>query len=115
MASDYLIVFCTFPSAEEARCIVRELVESKLIACGNIFPNVESIYRWKGEVESASEVFAMLKTTDEAFDRLQIKFNSLHPYDVPELVAYPIGRGLPAYLEWIRQNVPGESVPKSRG
>jgi periplasmic divalent cation tolerance protein len=105
VASDLLIVFCTFPSAAEARRIVRELVESKLIACGNIFPSVESIYRWKGEVESAAEAFAILKTTDEAFDRLQALFKSRHPYDVPELVAFPVARGLPAYLEWIRESV----------
>ena len=105
MATDSLVVFCTFPGVEEARCIIRDLVELKLIACGNIFPVVESIYRWQGLIESASEAFAILKTTAAAFEHLKVEFKSRHPYEVPELIAFPIAHGLPSYLAWISENV----------
>jgi periplasmic divalent cation tolerance protein len=105
MANNALIVFCTFPTLEEARRVIRELVELNLIACGNILPGVESIYRWKGVVETSAEALAILKTTEEALDQLQVEFKSRHSYEVPELVAVPIAAGLPAYLNWIHENV----------
>jgi len=105
MAAESLVVFCTFPKVEEARHIVRDLIELRLIACGNIFPAVESIYRWQGSIEFASEVFAVLKTTAVAFERLKAELESRHPYEVPELVAFPIMHGLPSYIAWISENV----------
>jgi periplasmic divalent cation tolerance protein len=100
-----LIVFCTFPNAEQARRIILELVELRLIACGTIFPAVESIYRWQGAIHLEAEAFALLKTSTAAFDRLQSEYKSRHPYEVPELVACPITRALPEYLQWISENV----------
>ena len=114
MATDALIVFCTFPTMEEARRVIRELVELNLIACGNIFPGIESIYRWKGVVETSAEALAILKTTEESFDQLQVEFKSRHSYEVPELVAIPIAAGLPNYLKWIHENVQVEVHGRKR-
>jgi periplasmic divalent cation tolerance protein len=105
MEGEFLIVFCTFPDLENARRVIAHLVESRLIACGNIFPEVESIYRWKDKIERSSEVFAILKTTRSTFSRLESTFKELHPYEVPELVATQISYGLPGYLAWISENV----------
>jgi periplasmic divalent cation tolerance protein len=105
MAEERLIVFCTFPNAEEARRIIVELVELRLIACGNIFRPVESIYRWQGSIQSETEAFALLKTTASAFERLAAEYKSRHPYEIPELVAWPITYALPDYLAWISENV----------
>jgi periplasmic divalent cation tolerance protein len=105
MEGEFLVVFCTFPDLENARRVIAQLVESRLIACGNIFPGVESIYRWKGQLEQSAEVFAILKTTRSAFGPLASKFKELHPYEVPELVAAQIADGLPGYLAWMAESV----------
>jgi periplasmic divalent cation tolerance protein len=81
------------------------LVESKLVACGNILPGVESIYRWKGKIERSHEVLAILKTTGDKFGPLESAFKELHPYELPELIATQISKGLPAYLSWISENI----------
>jgi periplasmic divalent cation tolerance protein len=105
MEGEFLIVFCTFPDLENARRVITQLLDSRLIACGNIFPGVESIYRWKEKIERSSEVFAVLKTTHSAFSRLESAFKELHSYEVPELIATQISNGLPSYLAWISENV----------
>jgi len=105
MEGEYLTVFCTFPDLEHARRVVDQLVKDRLIACGNIFPAIESIYRWKDKIERASEVLAILKTTRDKFGQLESVFKELHPYEVPELIATPISNGLPAYLAWITENL----------
>jgi periplasmic divalent cation tolerance protein len=105
MEEEYLTVFCTFPDLDSARRVIGRLVENKLIACGNILPGVESIYRWKEKVERSSEVLAILKTTRDKFGLLESAFKELHPYEVPELIAIQVSQGLPAYLSWISENV----------
>jgi len=105
MEGEYLTVFCTFPDLENARRVIDRLVSDRLIACGNIFPGIESIYRWRDKIERSSEVLAILKTTRNKFSLLESVFKELHPYEVPELTATPISNGLPAYLAWITENV----------
>ena len=105
MKDEYLTVFCTFPDLESARRVIGRLVESKLIACGNILPGVESIYRWKEKIDRSPEVLAILKTTGNKFALLESAFKELHPYELPELIATQISKGLPAYLSWISENI----------
>src|SRR4029077_10076110 len=104
MADEVLIVFCTFPDMDTAGKAVRELVEQRLAACGNIVPEVHSVYRWKGEVESSAEVLAILKLDAACYSEFESKLQSLHPYDVPEIIAIPIGKGLPEYLNWVKES-----------
>ncbi|TLD69727.1 divalent-cation tolerance protein CutA [Phragmitibacter flavus] len=101
MDTEILIVFCTMPSVEKARQIATVLVESQLVACVNLCPSVESIYRWEGKVETASEVLAVMKTTRERYADLEVRLRELHPYEVPEIVAVPVVAGLPEYLHWV--------------
>ncbi len=96
-----LLVVSTFPDAETARRIVRQLVEEELIACGTLLPGVESIYRWKEAIETASECLALLKTAPEAYPALETRLQSLHPYELPEIVTFSASGGLPAYLQWV--------------
>lgn len=100
-----LVVVCTFPDVETARRIARQLVEERLVACGNLLPGTESIYRWKGAVETASETVVLFKTTQPVYPALQERLKALHPYEVPEIVALPIVAGLPEYLGWVAENV----------
>jgi periplasmic divalent cation tolerance protein len=101
MPTGALLVFCTFPDLATAREIIRTLVDERLIACGNLVPGVESIYRWEGKVETSAEILGVIKTDSAAYERMQLRLKELHPYDVPECIAIPIAAGLPSYLAWI--------------
>jgi periplasmic divalent cation tolerance protein len=104
MAGEIVLAFCTFPDAETARKIVRELVETKLAACGNVLAQIHSIYRWQGKVESADEVVAIFKLPSNCYSEFEARLRSLHPYDVPEIVSAKVDRGLPEYLRWVGES-----------
>jgi periplasmic divalent cation tolerance protein len=101
-----VVVLCTFPDLDQARQIAAALVERQVAACVNLLPGVESIYRWEGKVERASEVLAVIKTTRYA--DLEAAIRELHPYEVPEILALPVAAGLPEYLKWLGESCPGE-------
>lgn len=99
------VVLVTCPDAGSARDIAAALVNESRVACVNILPGIESVYRWQGAVERASEVLLVLKTTAGALADLQARVAELHPYEVPECIALPVVAGLPAYLDWVQDNV----------
>ena len=99
--TDKRVVLTTCGSAEEARRIGQELVERRLAACVNIVSQVESVYRWEGEVEVATEWLLIIKTTADAFDALRNAIGELHSYNVPECIALAVEDGSAAYLEWV--------------
>jgi len=103
--TDKRIVLCTAGSEEEARKIARHLVEQRLAACVNIIPQIESIYRWQGNVDSAREWLLLVKTTLEKFPDVRDAIRELHSYEVPECISISVEDGSPAYLEWIDQSV----------
>jgi len=95
----------TCGSIDEARHIAHALVERRLAACVNLVPQVESTYRWKGEVETVTEVMLIIKTTADAFDRLRAALVELHSFEVPECIEFTITDGTAAYLDWIGETV----------
>jgi periplasmic divalent cation tolerance protein len=99
--NEALVAFCTFPDADTARKIVREIVELHLAACGNVLPQVHSIYWWQGKVESADESLAVFKLSANRYAEFETTLRALHPYEVPEIVSFPIERALPDYLRWV--------------
>jgi len=99
---DVKVVWCT-ADAEQGISLVSALVDERLIACGNVIPGVTSVYRWEGQVETASEVVLMMKTTEERLPALKARIGELHSYDVPEVLVSPITDGLAIYLEWVRR------------
>lgn len=104
--TDKIIVLVTCGSRKEARRIARALVEAKLAACVNLVQApVESIYRWKGKVETAREYLLVIKSLRKHFAALEKEVRRLHSYDVPEIIAVPIERGSKAYLAWIDESV----------
>jgi periplasmic divalent cation tolerance protein len=104
--TDKIVVLVTCGSAKEARKIGRSLVESRYAACANILSvPVQSIYRWKGKVQSASEFLVILKTSRRRLPALEREVRRLHSYEVPEVIALPIERGSSAYLKWISKAV----------
>lgn len=96
-----LLILTNCPDEESANAIALALVESKLAACVNILPRVQSIYRWQGVVESATEIPLFFKSTVTNYPALEAAIRERHPYDVPEIIALPIQAGLPAYLNWV--------------
>jgi periplasmic divalent cation tolerance protein len=103
--TDKRVVLTTCGSLDEGRRIAQTLVERRLAACVNIVPQVESIYRWRDEVESASETMLVIKTTAEASERLRAALKELHSYDIPECIEFEISDGSAAYLDWIAEAV----------
>jgi periplasmic divalent cation tolerance protein len=103
--TDKRIVLCTIGSEAEARKIAHHLVEQRLAACVNIVPQVESIYRWEGKVESGVEWLLLIKTTAERFPAVREAINTLHSYELPECIVMNIEDGSASYLEWIGQSV----------
>ncbi len=102
--SEVYIVYTTASNEEEAVTITSAVVDEHLAACGNIIPHIRSIYRWQGVVEDESEAAVVLKTHAGRVDALIQRIKTLHSYDVPDIVAFPIDRGYPPYLDWIRAN-----------
>ena len=101
MGEEILLAFSTFPDVETARRIARQLVTENFAACANIIPAIESIYRWQGKIEQGNETLVLFKTTAARYPAFQEKLKSLHPYDVPEIIACPIDQALPEYLRWV--------------
>ena len=104
MPERILLALSTFPDAEIARRISNQLVSERFAACANIFPSVESIYRWKEKIESGNETLVFFKVSENRQSTFQDKLRSLHPYDVPEIIFVPVADGLPEYLQWVSEN-----------
>ncbi len=103
--TDKKLVLTTCGSQKEALKIAHALVERHLAACVNIVPQVASVYRWQGKVETAEESLLVIKTTAAAFERLREALGELHSYQVPECIEVGIEDGSAAYLEWIGKSV----------
>ncbi len=101
--TDARIVLTTTGSKAEAQKIARELVERRLAACVNIVGPVESVYRWKGALESAEELLCIVKTTASAVAKVKAAIKELHSYELPECVVLPIEDGSSEYLGWISE------------
>lgn len=103
--SEYLVVLVTAPDRNNAYKIAQTVVKEKLAACANIIPGITSIYRWERKLNRDKEVLLVIKTIGKSFVRLADRIKSLHPYQVPEIIALPIVKGSTAYLEWINQSL----------
>ena len=100
-SQEVCVVLTTFGSVDDAARVARALLEQRLVACVNLLPGVQSLYRWQGAIEEASEVLAVMKTRPERLEELEAAIGALHPYAVPELLALPVARGAPPYLQWV--------------
>ena len=95
------IVLTTASNPDEANHLGRTLVEERLAVCATLIPAVESIYRWKGKLETSSETLLMLKTGSEQIAALDARLHQLHSYETPEFLVLPVEAGSHAYLEWM--------------
>ena len=99
--SETLLVIVNCPDEEAANALALAAVEARLAACVNILPRVQSVYRWEGRIESATEIPLFFKSTATSYPALEALIRERHPYDLPEIIALPIAHGLPAYLDWV--------------
>ncbi|MCH8557074.1 MAG: divalent-cation tolerance protein CutA [Balneolia bacterium] len=98
-----VLVYITTSGPDEARKIAGSLLEENLIACGNILPKMESVYKWKGEVQHDNESVLILKTIEENVSQVEKRVKEMHSYDLPCLVTFPIEGGSSEFLSWIVQ------------
>ncbi|HVN97483.1 MAG TPA: divalent-cation tolerance protein CutA [Syntrophorhabdaceae bacterium] len=93
-------------TADERGVIQRigeELVEKKLVACAQIVGPIRSIYRWKGKVEQTDEWLLLMKSKSSLYPVIEDEIKRLHPYEVPEIIAIGLSRGLPEYMNWVAE------------
>lgn len=100
-----LMVYCTCPDADSAKAIASRLVDERLAACVNVIPGLTSYYRWQGKVEADPEQLLLIKTTAQCFKALRETILEAHPAELPEVIAVPISKGHPAYLDWVAYSV----------
>ncbi len=101
--SNYIIIYITTGSINEAKKIGRALLEEKLVACSNIISPIRSIYRWQGKICDDKEALMILKTRKKLFKQIVKIVEELHSYDVPEIIAMPIIEGSSKYLSWLNE------------
>ena len=96
-----LLVLTNLPDRAAAERLAGSLVEKRLAACVNILAPCKSVYRWKDAVKNDEEHPMLIKSTTERYPALEAAIRAGHPYELPEIIAVPVGSGLPAYLDWI--------------
>jgi periplasmic divalent cation tolerance protein len=99
--ADRIVVLITTGSEEEAQKIAELLVKEKKAACVSIVPRVDSLFRWKGKIDSAHESLLLVKTSASLLSEVISSVKQAHSYDVPEIIALPIIAGSEEYLEWL--------------
>jgi periplasmic divalent cation tolerance protein len=103
--AQFSIVFVTAPELKTARVLARAALQSRLVACANVLPKIESHYWWQGKIETSAEVLILFKTTKANLKALEKLIVAKHPYDTPEFLVLPIMAGNKRYLDWVRKSV----------
>ena len=102
-----IAVLTNLPDSESAFNLARSLVELRLAACANVLAPATSFYRWEGRGEQAVEYPVLIKSTRDAYPRLEQAIRERHPYELPEIIAWPVEAGLPEYLAWVEREATG--------
>ncbi|MGO9318769.1 MAG: divalent-cation tolerance protein CutA [Terracidiphilus sp.] len=99
------LVLTTVANPEEAARLGHTLVEERLAACATLIPAAQSIYCWKGEIESATETLLLIKTGDEQLARLETRLHELHSYQTPEFLVLKVDAASQPYLDWLQESL----------
>jgi periplasmic divalent cation tolerance protein len=102
-----ILVLTSLPDHESAQALARSLVTARLAACVNVGAPVESMYHWRGEIETAREVPVVIKTRQALYAAVEAAVVAAHPYELPEIIAVPVIHGLAGYLDWITAEATG--------
>ena len=109
MSSEPIVVLMIAANRGEANQIAEMLVSARLAACVQILPEIESVYRWQGEVKREKEILLLAKTVASRFAEVESKVRALHSYETPEIIAVPITDSSAPYLEWLIADLRGNS------
>ena len=101
MKDNYLIIFVTAKDKTEAEQVSQSLLKDKIIACANLVSPITSFFNWGGKIDKAEECLIIMKSRADLFDQIVRQVNSIHSYEVPEILAFPIVEGSKSYLEWM--------------
>lgn len=101
MSSSFQIILCTCPDKDTAKELAELLVGKNLAACVNILPGITSVYTWENQIESVQEHLLLIKSARGNYQAIETLLFKHHPYEIPEIIALPIERGSPEYLDWI--------------
>lgn len=108
-----LLVLTHLPDEVSAQALATTLVTGRLAACVSVLMPCRSVYRWRGRIETAPEVPLLIKTTAERYAELETAIRAGHPYELPDIIAVPIDRGLPGYLDWVAAETLAESAEEN--
>lgn len=98
---DIVVILVTAPDAESGRRVARDLLDRRLVACANLVPGIRSMFWWKEALEESEEVLVLLKARGSDVGAIAARVEEVHPYEVPEVLALPVTRGLEAYVNWV--------------
>ena len=107
--NQYVVVLCTCPDDETGATIAARLVDEGLAACVSRVPEITSTFRWEGRIEEEQEVLLVIKSAATRVDELAERIRTLHPYELPEVIAVPVCGGLDGYLAWIGASLSPET------
>ncbi|MDM8335090.1 divalent-cation tolerance protein CutA [Wolbachia pipientis] len=108
--SGLVLVYTTFSNLKEAKAISEELLSEKLIVCVNIFPEVNSLYLWEGEINNSCEVAAIMKSRNDQVDKIIEKIEATHSYDQPAIVVVPMEKANESFTNWVNSVVDVNSI-----
>jgi periplasmic divalent cation tolerance protein len=100
-----IVILTTIDTKEAGERLACALVDRKAAACVQMLPGMTSIYRWKDNVETSSEVLLLIKTTGEGFEKVEAIIRELHPYETPEILSLSVEKGSRDYLEWLQRSI----------
>ena len=103
--TDKVLAYTTCSDARKAEKLANRLLQNRIAACINVLPGVKSFYRWQGKVETDAEVLLMIKTSRDLITEVRRVIETLHDYDLPELIVVPIIDGSPDYLAWLEREL----------
>ena len=103
MTQDFVQIVTTTGKQEEARRIANALVQQRLAGCVQIVGPIESLFRWEGKIETATEWQCWIKTRSSLYEAVEQTIRKLHPYEVPEILALPVLQGSETYLQWLAE------------
>jgi len=107
LAEAAILVLTQMPDRASAQALARALVEARLAACVSVGASADSLYHWRGEIETAQEVPVAIKTRAARYAAVEAAILARHPYELPEILAVPITYGLARYLDWIAAETGG--------
>ena len=106
---EVILIITNFPDKTSALTLAQKLIERRAAACINILAESTSIYRWQGETEISNEIPVLIKTLAKHYTMVEEIIKAIHPYELPEIIAVPVKLGLPAYIQWVADEVTNHS------